>query len=39
MDRKGDREGNDYDFLPPVQPSGDICIASFFKLPGILLLF
>ena len=31
MGRKGDGEG--------VQSSGDTCIASFFKLPGILLLF
>ena len=50
MGRKGDGEDNDYAkkkekkdknkcLLPPVQPSGNTCIASFFKLPDILLLF
>ena len=51
MGRKGDGEDNDYTkkkkkkknkdkrLLPPVQPSGNTCIASFFKLPDILLLF
>lgn len=46
MGRKGDGEDNDYAkkknnkdkcLLPPVQPSGNTCIASFFKLPDILL--
>lgn len=47
MGRKGDGEDNDYAkknnnnknkcLLPPVQPSGNKCITSFFKLPDILL--
>ena len=39
LKKKKKKKNKDKCLLPPVQPSGNTCIASFFKLPDILLLF